>query len=89
MHEPDVHALPDIVKSGDRLASLIAIRDKLANDLARTTGKDSAPLALRLQAVIDDIDRLTVKTEESKIEKLRDELAAKRADRERNAADSA
>jgi hypothetical protein len=71
------------VESGDRRASLEAIRDKLARELAETGGRDAAAIAKELRAVISELDGLPGGKERSTV----DELAARRAGRLADAAD--
>lgn len=65
------------VRSGDRRASLEAIRDQLAATLAEADAQQVASLAKELRAVITELDSMPRTREGSKS----DELAAKRATR--------
>jgi hypothetical protein len=76
--------LAAVVRAGDKRRSLEAIRDRLASELVSAAGRDVAPIAKELQAVIDRIDRLPGGREVSR----RDELAARRARRIADAAGS-
>jgi molecular chaperone GrpE (heat shock protein) len=69
--------LRKVIRSGDRRRSLEAIRDRLATELQDAEGRDVAPIAKELRAVIDQLDRSPGGKEVSK----RDELAARRARR--------
>lgn len=75
--------LPDVVAAGDRGDSLEAIRDRLAKELDEAEGRDVAPIAKELRAVIAEIYSLPRAKEGSKS----DELAARRTAR-RAAAES-
>ena len=70
-------SLPEVIASGDRRASLEAIRNKLAADLAITDGFHSAALAKQLADVIRELDSLPGGAEVSTV----DDLAARRAAR--------
>lgn len=71
-------ALVDVVAAGDRLASLMALRDRLAADLDEaTTARDVAPLVLRLTDVLEQIDSMPTSRQVS----AADEIAARRAKR--------
>jgi hypothetical protein len=70
------------VASGDRLQSLRAIRDKLGELLDDADAKSAPALAQRLVAVMAEIDSLAASGEGSKLDRLRDDLAAKRAGRQ-------
>jgi hypothetical protein len=65
------------IGDGDFRRSLEAIRDKLAVELAAAEGRDAAPLAKELRAVIAQLEALPGGREGSKS----DDLAAKRAAR--------
>jgi hypothetical protein len=75
--------LSTVVGSGDRRLSLEAIRDKLAHELQTAYGKDCAPLAQRLVAVMSELEVLTGVRKGTA-----DELAVKRAARRAAAAGS-
>lgn len=76
--------LPDVVASGDRRKSLEAIRDHLALNLVDAEGREIAPIAKELRAVMAEIYSLPGEREGSKS----DELAAKRAARRAAASNS-
>jgi hypothetical protein len=66
------------VQSGDRRASLEALRDRLAMSITRGDDvKSVAPLANQLRAVLAELDELPVQKEAS----LVDDLASRRTDR--------
>jgi hypothetical protein len=65
------------VASNDELTALIAIRDTLAVQLAGAEGKDAAPLARELRAVLLELRRLGAGKQESAL----DEIAARRSKR--------
>ena len=68
--------LPEVVKAGDRRASLEALRDRLAY-LLETSDRDHAAIARQLTIVLREIDELPNPAEESRV----DDIAAKRAAR--------
>ena len=68
--------LPEVVKGGDRRASLEALRDRLAY-LLETSDRDHAAIARQLTIVLREIDELPNPAEESRV----DDIAAKRAAR--------
>ncbi|WP_157251047.1 hypothetical protein [Nonomuraea typhae] len=74
--------LASAVLSGDRRASLEAIRDKLAAELRDASGRDTAALAKELRSTIAELESLPGGKEVSRL----DELASRRADRRANAA---
>lgn len=74
--------LPEVVSSGDRRASLEAIRDRIAEELVAADGRDVAPLAKELRAVIAEIDGMGNERTVSKV----DELAARRSPNRKSAA---
>jgi len=76
-------SLPDVVREGDHRASLIALRDHLAERLL-TADKDAAPLARQLQQVLSQLAALPAPESESKL----DEIAARRAARRAKATGS-
>jgi len=69
-------SLAAVVASGDRRASLEAIRDKLVAELAETSGFHAGPLAKELRDVIREIHTLPIPG----VRRV-DELAARRAGR--------
>ncbi|MEV4474660.1 hypothetical protein [Nonomuraea sp. NPDC049504] len=64
------------IESGDRRASLQAIRDRLANELRAAEGRDAAAIAKELRATLAELDALPGEEEDAL-----DQLAARRADR--------
>lgn len=72
--------LIDAAKSGDRLATLIALRDRLADEIENTTsGRDLAALSKQLTDVLTQIAEMP---EPNKVSKA-DEIAQKREERRR------
>lgn len=68
----------DVVAAGDRLASLVALRDRLAADLDEATAaRDVAPLVLRLTDVLEQIEAMPTSRQTS----AADEIAARRSKR--------
>lgn len=67
--------MPDLVKSaqsGDRRATLEALRDKLAAAIANSeSGRDVAALSKRLMEVMDEIERLPRDRSESPLARAR------------------
>jgi hypothetical protein len=83
----------DIVSKGDRRASLVAVRDRLAKELdaAELDARSVAVVAKELRAVIAEIDKLPGGEEKSDLDRIAesippDELAARRANRQPGAA---
>jgi hypothetical protein len=75
--------LGDVVRGGDRLASLEALRDRLADELEKCDSKrDIAALAQRLTDVLDKIDEIPTTKQGS----AADEIAERRAARGRGSA---
>ena len=83
MPTPEPESLPEVVRAGDHRASLIALRDHLAERLA-VAEKDAAPLARQLQIVLTQIASLPASESGSKL----DEIAARRAARRAKATGS-
>lgn len=76
-------ALPEVVREGDHRASLVALRDHLAERLL-SADKDAAPIARQLTIVLRELALLPNPAVESKV----DEIAKRRADRRTKAAGS-
>ena len=73
--------LAKVVKGGDRLAALEALRDRLAQELDDCTyGRDVAVLATRLQAVLLEIDEFPPRGSTSKADQIAQRRAARRGD---------
>jgi hypothetical protein len=70
-------SIVDEAGSGDQVRALTALRDKLAAELDAMVGKDCAPLARALVAVLEKLNALGVSREESAV----DDLAARRTAR--------
>ena len=83
MATPEPKSLPEVVREGDHRASLIALRDHLAERLA-VAEKDAAPLARQLTIVLAQIASLPASESGSKL----DEIAARRAARRAKATGS-
>lgn len=76
--------LPTVIASGDHRRALEALRDKLAEELDSSTGRDAATIAKELRAVLDMLSKLPATAEVSQV----DQLAARRAARRANTAAS-
>lgn len=76
-------SMPDVVREGDLRASLVALRDHLAERLL-TAERDAAPLARQLQQVLTQLAAIPAPETESKL----DEISARRAARRAKAAGS-
>jgi hypothetical protein len=76
--------LADVVKHGDRRASLEAIRDRVALELESAGGRDVAALAKQLTDVIRELDSLPNSERKSAV----DDLSSARAARRKKAAGS-
>jgi len=74
--------LADAAASGDRIAALQALRDKLAVELdACESSRDTAALAGRLQSVLADLDAVGPPiASETPLDVLRARRAERRAD---------
>ena len=81
--KPAPKSLPEIVKEGDHRASLLALRDHLAERLL-SADKDAAPIARQLTIVLAQIASLPASESGSKL----DEIAARRAARRAKATGS-
>lgn len=80
-------SLPDSARSGDRLATLQALRDTLADQIAETdSGRDMAALSRQLTDVLKQIVDIAP---EKKAGDPVDEIAARRAARRSGPAASA
>jgi len=67
------------VAGGDRRQSLEAIRDRVASELAVAEGRDVAPLARELRAVIAELDGMPVEDQEvSPVANLTARIAARK-----------
>lgn len=73
----DSPCLPEVVSTGDRRASLEALRDHLAASLVAVDVRYKAPLAKQLADVMREIDGLR----DAKVVSPLDELRTKRAGR--------
>ena len=71
--------LPDVVATGDRRASLEALRDHLARQLANPETRDHAALSRQLREVIREIDELPTLQQESTLDDLANRRATRRA----------
>jgi hypothetical protein len=70
-------AIADVAATGDRRATLVAMRDKLAADMDEAPPAVVAQIAARLQSVLNEIDGIAA---EGEID-LADQLAQRRLDR--------
>ncbi len=70
-------ALATVTKAGDQLASLCALRDRLARDIDRAAPNESAQLSRQLVLVLERIAALAPVQKESPL----DDLAARRTAR--------
>ncbi len=71
--------LVEAASSGDRLATLEALRDRLARDLDRAyEARDVAPLALRLTDVLAQIDAMPTSRQECAADEIAERRAARR-----------
>lgn len=72
--------------SGDRRATLLALRDELARRLV-DADRDAAPLARQLTIVLREIEQLPVPGEKSRVDDLAKRRASRRAATDRNVAE--
>jgi len=74
--------LGDIAKSGNRIATLEALRDRLAAEIdGCNSSRDVAALSARLQAVLTELDSIGPPIEgTTPLEELRARRAERRAD---------
>lgn len=73
-------AVTDSAASGDRLGTLRALRDKLAQEIDGSTSlRDIASASGRLQSVLEEIASLDVKPEGDGIDEIAERRAARRA----------
>lgn len=71
--------ITDAATSGNRLNTLVALRDRLAADIeAATTARDVSMLTKELTNVLREIDAIPTADSESKV----DEIAKRRAERQ-------
>ncbi|MFD8531519.1 hypothetical protein ACFV0L_29275 [Streptosporangium canum] len=73
--------LLEAVESGDQRMALEAIRERLARELEAAAGKDVAPIAKELRAVLDALNAMPG-GEESKLDQLQARRESRRADTE-------
>lgn len=71
-------SLAEVVRAGDRRASLESLRDWLAQQLL-TSERDQAALARQLTVVLRELDDLPVPAQESTVDDLASKRAARRA----------
>ena len=72
--------------SGDRRATLLALRDELARRLV-DADRDAAPLARQLTIVLREIEQLPVPGEKSRVDDLAKRRARRRAASDRDVAE--
>ncbi len=83
-------SLVAVAHSGDRLATLQLLRDRLAADLDATfDAREVAALALRLTDVLDKIDAMPVSREVSPADEIAERRAARRGARAKGSARAA
>ncbi|MEV2277719.1 hypothetical protein AB0I72_19245 [Nocardiopsis sp. NPDC049922] len=76
-------SLPEVVSTGDRQASLEALRNELARRLPRASDREAAPLATQLRLVLAELDAM----KSGEAGDVVDDLAARRAARRADASD--
>jgi hypothetical protein len=76
--------ISDAAESGDRRATLEAIRDKLSAELSKEVGRATAPIAKELVAVLRELDGIATAERKTTV----DDLANRRATRRASAANS-
>lgn len=82
IHKPDTGPIASAAATGDRLATLRALRDKIADSIDSTTSaRDVAALTNRLLDVLDALAALGDTADETPLDVLR----RRRAERERSA----
>lgn len=71
--------LGDVVRGGERLASLEALRDRLADEIESCDSKrDLAALSQRLADVLDKIDEIPTSKRVSRADEIAERRAARR-----------
>ncbi|MEU6580657.1 hypothetical protein [Nocardia sp. NPDC046763] len=78
MSEQRKQSFSSVIQSGNRLDSLIALRDRLARAIERCSARDLSPLSRQLTALLAEIEKLQAPEKEGS--KL-DDIAAARAKR--------
>ena len=71
-------SMPEVMASGDRRESLIALRDHLAERLL-VADRDAAPLARQLTIVLNELDAIPAPEMESTLDDLASRRSARRA----------
>lgn len=77
---PDGATLAEITAAGDRRAALEAVRDRVAAELDTAEGRDVAALSKELRDVLRELDAMPGGEKVTKLDRISDELAAKRAE---------
>lgn len=79
--------LPTAARSGDRLAALRCLRDRLADEIEQCeSSRDVAALSRQLRDTLAEISALDADPVWTKEDQLADELARRRGDRRADAA---
>lgn len=79
--------LPTAARSGDRLAALRCLRDRLADEIEQCeSSRDVAALSRQLRDTLAEIDALGTGAVRTKEDQLADELARRRLDRRADSA---
>ncbi len=60
------------ISSGDRLRALIALRDELARRLPDAPSRELPVIARRLQSLLEEIEKLSVSSEKSFVDVMRE-----------------
>lgn len=76
---PDSEILAEVTARGDRRAALEALRERVAAELGAAGGRDVAALSKELRDVMRELDALPSAGVVTKLDRIADELAAKRA----------
>lgn len=75
-----VDEFKSVISSGDLRAQLIALRDYLAAALDQCrSSRDQAPLAAQLRQVLIDLDAMPLSGEESTVDEIARQRAARRS----------
>jgi hypothetical protein len=83
--KPRTQLLADVARTGDRLATLTTLRDRLAADLDGTRdAREVAALALRLTDVLAQIDQQPATKQVSRADEIAERRAARRRTRTPN-----
>ncbi len=69
----------DEISSGNRLRALIALRDELARRLPDAPSRELPVIARRLQSLLEEIEKLSVSSEKSFVDVMRERRDERRA----------